>query len=88
MNYSPRPTSGMAVASLVLGIVGVSLLAVIFGHVGLNDTRRHGKDGSGMAVAGLVLGYIGCALYTILIIVAISAAAAAPDFCTTYPASC
>ncbi|WP_328415483.1 DUF4190 domain-containing protein [Micromonospora sp. NBC_00389] len=62
------PTSGLAVASLVLGILGViggwclfgvpCLLAVVLGHVGLHDTRNNMKSGRGMAVAGLVLGYV------------------------------
>ncbi|MET8307282.1 DUF4190 domain-containing protein [Micromonospora sp. NPDC005173] len=62
------PTSGLAVASLVLGILGVvggwclfgvpCLLAVVLGHVGLHDTRNDMKSGRGMAVAGLVLGYV------------------------------
>lgn len=62
------PTSGWAVASMVLGIVGLllvfcawgipSVLAVIFGHIGLVETKRGEKSGQGMAVAGLVLGYI------------------------------
>lgn len=62
------PTSGMAVASLVLGIVGItigwfllavpSILAVIFGHIGLSETSKGHKTGKGMAVAGLVLGYV------------------------------
>jgi hypothetical protein len=53
--------SGMAVASLVLGIIGVpccicapfyivQLLAIIFGVLGLKSSKR------GMAIAGLVLG--------------------------------
>lgn len=75
----PRaPTSGMSVASLVLGILGLvigcctfgipSVLAVIFGHVGVNQTRaganqtRAGaREGRGMAIAGLVMGYLGIA---------------------------
>jgi len=55
-----KRTSGMAIASLILGILGVSLLAIIFGAIGINQT---GKDpnlkGRGMAVAGLVLGILG-----------------------------
>ncbi|MGW3606530.1 DUF4190 domain-containing protein [Micromonospora sp. NPDC005161] len=62
------PTSGLAVTSLVFGILGVlggwclfglpCLLAVVLGHVGLHDTRNNSKSGRGMAVAGLVLGYV------------------------------
>lgn len=60
----PVRTSGMAIASLVLGIVWVywitSVLAVIFGHVALGEIKRSGGTvgGRGMAIAGLVLGYV------------------------------
>ena len=61
---TPR-TNGLAVASLILGILWVcylgSLLAVIFGHVGLSQIKKSNgmQTGSGLAIAGLVLGYIG-----------------------------
>lgn len=63
-----RPTSGTAVASMVLGIVGVlggwcligipCILAVIFGHLGMNECETQNKSGKGMAITGLVLGYL------------------------------
>jgi uncharacterized protein DUF4190 len=66
VNIQPQPTSGFAVAAMVLGILGLvssccsfgvfSVLAVIFGHLGLNETKNGGKSGQGMAVAGLVMG--------------------------------
>jgi hypothetical protein len=62
---SPRPrTSGAAIASLVLGILGcipllTSLLAVVFGIVGIRKTRDPMTSGRGMAIAGLVLGLVG-----------------------------
>jgi uncharacterized membrane protein YvbJ len=53
-------TSGMAIAALIMGILGISILAIIFGGIGISQT---GKDpnlkGKGMAVAGLVLGILG-----------------------------
>ena len=68
MGVAALPTSGMATASMVLGIIGValgwcmfgapSLLAIIFGHLGLSETRTGTVGGRGMATAGLVLGYI------------------------------
>ncbi|MEU1844146.1 DUF4190 domain-containing protein [Micromonospora sediminicola] len=64
----PVLTSGMATASLVLGILGVlggwclfglpCLLAVVLGHLALRETRDGARSGHGMAVAGLVLGYV------------------------------
>ena len=61
----PPRTSGLAVASLVLGILylcGIgSLLATIFGAVSLGQISRSNGTltGKGMAIAGLVLGIIG-----------------------------
>jgi hypothetical protein len=65
---SPAPTSGLAVASMVLSIIGLvsgcctfgipALLAVILGHVAVAETRGGAKSGHGMAIAGLVMGYI------------------------------
>jgi hypothetical protein len=67
--YAPIPKpSGFAVAALVLGIIGLflswftfgipSMLAVVFGHVGVSRVRRGVGDGRGMAISGMVLGYL------------------------------
>jgi hypothetical protein len=62
------PRSGLAVASLTFGIIGLvtfcctfgvpSLLAVILGHAALSETRRGEKIGHHNAKAGLILGYV------------------------------
>jgi hypothetical protein len=61
---------------MVLGIVGIlfgwcslgipSLLVIVFGHLGLNETKTGAKTGRGMAIAGLILGYV-CLIPTVLI---------------------
>ena len=62
--YPVPRTSGMAIASLVLGIVPVCcvtpILAIIFGHCAMSEIRQSGGmvGGRGMALAGLILGYI------------------------------
>lgn len=48
-------TNGFAIASLVFGLIGGVVLAVVFGIVGLVQTRRRPQAGRGLAVAGLVL---------------------------------
>lgn len=53
-----RGTNGMAIASLVLSLVGGSLLAVVFGHVARAQIARTGEAGDGMASWGLALGYL------------------------------
>jgi Domain of unknown function (DUF4190) len=69
-----RGTSGLAIASLVLGIVWVfwigSILAVIFGHIALSRIKasRGMIEGKGLAIAGLVLGYLGIATLVLWII--------------------
>lgn len=63
-----QPTSGLAIASLVLGILGLvsgccsfglpSILAVVLGHIALNELKLGTKRGDGLAKAGLIMGYI------------------------------
>lgn len=63
-------SGGLAVASLVSGIVGVpgfrmfvpSLLAIIFGLLALRDETIAGTSRRGMAIAGIVLGAVGLAI--------------------------
>ena len=66
-----QKTNGMSIASLVSGILGLtlcpglgSLLALIFGYVGRGQIKRsEGREGgNGFAVAGLVMGWIGMVL--------------------------
>jgi hypothetical protein len=63
----PPKTSGMAIASLVLSLLGLfplyligPILGVIFGHMALGDIKRSGGavEGQGLAIAGLVAGYV------------------------------
>lgn len=77
MNTVARPTSSLAVVSLVFGILGWTLLpavgavvAVITGHMARAEIRRSAGqlEGDGMAVAGLLLGWlaIGLAIAAVL----------------------
>ena len=61
-------TNGFAIAALILGLLGGSILAVIFGHVARGQIRRTGEQGSGLALAGLILGYIGLAAVLVMLI--------------------
>src|SRR5215475_2750 len=68
-----RRTSGMAIASLVLGVLWMywlgSILALVFGYLAKREIRdsRDPLDGSGMATAGIVLGWIGVATLALTI---------------------
>ena len=68
------PTNGMAVASMVLGIVWVywigSILALIFGYIAKGQINQSGgrQTGKGMAIAGIVLGWVGIGFLCLAII--------------------
>lgn len=73
-----QPGSGLATASLVLGILSLilfmfpfipSILAIIFGGVAKSKGNK-----SGMATAGLVCGIISLVFWVLLIVLSISAA--------------
>jgi len=71
----PPKTSGMAVASLVCGIVNVfpvSIVAIVLGHISLSQIRKSAGQlkGQGLAIAGLVLGYLGIVAIPFVLIVA------------------
>jgi hypothetical protein len=69
-----QATNGLAIASLVLGILWIfwlgSLLAIIFGHIATGQIDQSGgaQGGRGMAVAGFVLGYIGMGILAVFFI--------------------
>jgi len=79
-SYTPGPTlpvtNGLAIASLVCGILSVvffcvcgglflGIPAVICGHLSLNQLNTPGnlQQGRGMAIAGLICGYLGIAFF-------------------------
>ena len=66
----PRPTNGLAIASLVCAFL-FAPLGIIFGHISLSQIKRTGEDGHGLAVAGLVISYL-ITVGTILALVAVT----------------
>jgi Septum formation/Domain of unknown function (DUF4190) len=68
----PRSTNGLAIASLILGILGVILLSVIFGIIALNQTKGGRQAGRGMAIAGLVISGAWILLGVIVVVAAIA----------------
>jgi hypothetical protein len=69
-------SNGLAIASLVCGIVGLIIfaiilgpLAIIFGGVGLSRAKS-GAGHRGMAIAGIVLGILDVVLFVVLLAVA------------------
>ena len=74
--YGRPPTNGMAVASMVLGILGMvgmiwivsPILALVFGYISKGQIDRSGgvQEGRGYAIAGIVLGWVGIVFGTLM----------------------
>ncbi len=66
-------TSGLAIASLICGIVGLipccftlpSIAALITGGIAMSKIKTSGQGGKGLAIAGLVMGGIGILIFII-----------------------
>jgi hypothetical protein len=83
---TPNPgqtASGMAIASMVLGIVSMviwcvpllsilsipcAILAIIFGFIARGKVKRKEAGGGGLALAGLILGFVNVGLMAVFIL--------------------
>ncbi|MFN2538473.1 MAG: DUF4190 domain-containing protein [Mycobacteriales bacterium] len=69
-------TDGLAIASLVLGLLWIggagSVGAIVTGHLSRSKANREGRQPSGMALAGLILGYIGATFLVVGVLAAIA----------------
>lgn len=83
--YPPRgATNGMAIASMVLGIIWIywigSVLALVFGYIAKRQIQERGEMGDGMATAGIILGWIGIGLLVMIFVVSVVFRLIFPDF--------
>ena len=84
--YRASSTNGLAVASLVLGILWIywigSVLALVFGYIARRQiAERQGmQDGRGMATAGIVLGWVGIGFLALVIVLGIAGMASDPVY--------
>jgi hypothetical protein len=79
INPADQTTDGKAIASLVLGILSLTLFwilagipAVVLGHISRSSIKKSlGRlKGDGMALAGLIMGYLSLAALPFILIVA------------------
>lgn len=56
---APRSeVDGLAIASLVCSLVGLSIVGIVLGHLSTNRSRSVNRAPSGLAFAGLAIGYL------------------------------
>lgn len=78
-----RRTDGGAIASMIVGILGLivlpiiaSIVAIALGYGARRRIRANGTlDGDGFATAGIVTGWIGIVLFGVIFLIALGAAA-------------
>ena len=69
--YTPAPivsnpkTNTLAIVTLILGILGFNIIAVILGFVSLSQIKKTGEQGRVMAIIGLILGFIGVLFFVL-----------------------
>lgn len=79
-------TNGLAIASLVLGILWLywvgSILALVFGYAAKAQIDRSGgaEGGRGLAIAGIVLGWVGVGTLVLMLLVLAAAATGGRTF--------
>lgn len=79
-----QKTNGMAVASMVVSIVGLLMLAcygagavpcavgAVLGHVANRQIRERNESGRGMALAGIIMGWIGVGIGVVVLIAVVA----------------
>ncbi|WP_374947284.1 DUF4190 domain-containing protein [Agreia sp.] len=64
-SHPAAPTAGRrtlnlpALFALITGVLLISPVAIVLGHIGIVQARRRRQSGMILAVLGLVLGYVG-----------------------------
>lgn len=78
--YRPKPTNGLAIASLITSIAGFvfcfigGIAAIVLGILGLNKAKELDGAGRGLAIAGTVIGAVQVVLTVGYVIVVIATA--------------
>src|SRR5262245_53824683 len=52
------PTNGLAIASMIVSLVGFGPVGAILGHIARRQIRERGEQGDGFALAGIIVGWV------------------------------
>jgi hypothetical protein len=57
------PTNGLAIASMVVAIMGFGPVGAIMGHIARRQIQERGESGDGFALAGIIVGWVVTGIY-------------------------
>jgi hypothetical protein len=63
-----RPTNGLAIAAMVVALVGFGPVGAVMGHIARRQIRETGEQGDGFALAGIIVGWIVTGLWVVYIL--------------------
>jgi hypothetical protein len=64
--YAPvQPTNGLAIASMIVAILGFGPIGAIMGHIARRQIRERGEQGDGFALAGIIVGWVTTAFWVL-----------------------
>jgi len=58
-----QPTNGLAIASMIVSILGFGPIGAIMGHIARRQIRERNEQGDGFALAGIIVGWITTAIW-------------------------
>lgn len=86
--YNPMhkdPGESLAIASLVVSVLGVSVIGLIPGVISFGQSKKGGYHKNGMAVAGVIIGTVYIAIFVLfLIFVVVVSVVSSGNSMTTY----
>jgi hypothetical protein len=60
-----QPTNGLAIASMIVSILGFGPIGAIMGHIARRQIRERNEQGDGFALAGIIVGWITTAIWVV-----------------------
>ncbi len=61
-----RPTNGLAIAAMIVAIVGFGPVGAIMGHIARKQIQQTGEQGDGFALAGIIVGWITTGIWVLI----------------------
>jgi Domain of unknown function (DUF4190) len=60
-----QPTNGLAIASLIVSILGFGPVGAIMGHIARRQIKERNEQGDGLALAGIIVGWVTTAIWVL-----------------------